>query len=113
MGRATATNRARAAFLRRASARLDRYAGRNANFVLVASDRIAVPAARSASGNTGNRPRLCRDIKGRALGWFNPAPVWSPKWGCSGFPSVAEPVEERWADRFVRGDLAIRRNDGK
>jgi hypothetical protein len=45
---------------------LDRYAGRNANFVLGASDRITVLAARSAAGDTGNQPRALPDIKGRA-----------------------------------------------
>ena len=33
-------------------------------------DRIAVLAARSAARETGNQPRLCRDMKGRALGWL-------------------------------------------
>jgi uncharacterized protein DUF6152 len=33
-------------------------------------DRIAVRAARSAARETGNQPRLCRDMKGRAVGWL-------------------------------------------
>ena len=37
--------------------RLDRYARRSSNFVLVVSDRIAVLAARSAAEDTGNQPR--------------------------------------------------------
>jgi hypothetical protein len=45
---------------------LDRYAARCANFVLVVN-RIAVLAARSAAKDTGNQPRLCGDMKGRAL----------------------------------------------
>jgi hypothetical protein len=51
-------------------AALDRYAGRNANVVLVVSDRIAVLAARSAE-DTGNQPRGSAGIsRGGALGWF-------------------------------------------
>ena len=38
-------------------ASFDRYAARNANFVLVASDRIAVLAARSAARDTDNQPK--------------------------------------------------------
>jgi hypothetical protein len=36
---------------------LDRYAARNVNSVFVASDRIAVLAARSAARETGNQSR--------------------------------------------------------
>jgi hypothetical protein len=45
---------------------LDRYTGRNANFVLVASDRIAVLAARSAAGATGNQPRALPGYQGQS-----------------------------------------------
>ena len=50
-------------------ATLDRYAARCVNFVFVVT-RIAVLGARSAPRDTGNQPRVSRDIKGCALGWF-------------------------------------------
>src|SRR5688572_7434907 len=49
---------------------LDRYGARNANFVLVSPDRIAVLAARSAARDTGNQSRALQGDQGRALDWF-------------------------------------------
>src|SRR5262245_25433293 len=43
----------------------------NANFVLVASDRIAVLAARSAAKDTGNQPRSSAGVsRGEVPGWL-------------------------------------------
>jgi hypothetical protein len=48
----------------------DRYAARNAKFVLVAGDRMAVLPARSAARDAGNQPRALPGYQGRAPGWF-------------------------------------------
>jgi hypothetical protein len=50
--------------------RLDRYAARNANFVLVTSDRMAVQPRIAGQEILTNSQGLRGDIKGAALGWF-------------------------------------------
>jgi protein-L-isoaspartate(D-aspartate) O-methyltransferase len=49
---------------------LDRYAARNANFVLVTSHRIAVLAAQSAARDTGNQPRGSAGISRGGAPWL-------------------------------------------
>jgi hypothetical protein len=49
---------------------LDRSADRNANFALVASDRIAVLAARSAARDTGEQPRGSAGISKGGASWL-------------------------------------------
>ena len=49
---------------------LDRYAARNANFVIVASDRIAVLAAQSAAKDTANQPRGSAGISRGGAPWL-------------------------------------------
>jgi hypothetical protein len=51
-------------------AALDRYAALNVNFVLVASDRMAVLAARSAAGDPGNQPRGSAGISRGGTPWL-------------------------------------------
>ena len=99
---------------------LDRDAARNANFVLVASDRMAVRAARSAASETGKQPR------GRSAGTSRRVAPWlfstlalgsvlgftagctaTPKAETAATPVRAQRVKPATADRGVRYSAQI------